>query len=397
MKKLIVLFTLIVCSPCFASSFKVIYFFQGGTDGSIPTGLMAEKDGYLYGGTSWGGADSCGTIFKLSQHGTKAILYNFEGGSDGCGPENALALGPDGNFYGTTAEGASGYGTIFKISPQGQLTTLYAFRGEPNDITLVMGPLAFDSEGNLYGVGFGGANPCGTSLGCGAVFQLSTDGAETILYNFSGPPDGAGPAGPIVLSNGIMYGTTEGGGDSTCNPTFGCGTAYSLNLAANSETVLYTFEESGGVSPTGLVTDGQGNFYGDAASGGTHESEAGVLFDLTSGQDGWTESVLHDFGGPHDGWEPAAGLVLRAGNVYGASNGGGSGFGSEGTVFKISPSKQETILHSFIGHEGTRRHPGGVGPTGVVSFGNGDLYGTTGGGGTGDCGGGCGVVFRVER
>jgi uncharacterized repeat protein (TIGR03803 family) len=62
-----------------------------------------------------------------------------------------------------------------------------------------------------------------------------------------------------------------------------------------------------------------------------------------------------------------------------------------------TPEDKENILHSFVrSHEG--RAPSGAGPSsGVVSFGKGDLYGTTSGGGNYNCKGGCGVVFRVGR
>src|SRR3984885_1563155 len=320
MKKLLLLFTIVICVPCFASAFKAIYYFQGGTDGYTPTGLVIGKDGYLYGETLVGGTDNCGSIFKMSRTGTKTILYHFAGGSGGCSPAYApLTFGPGGDLYGTTEIGgdmsacnSEGCGTIFKITPQGQFTTLYTFKGPPNDVAYVQGPLAIDAQGNLYGVGLEGANSCGWPEGCGAVFEFTTQGVESILYNFTGSPDGAFPAGPIVVSDGVLYGTTGEGGDSTCQqgPPSGCGVAYSLNLTTTSESILYTFEESDGIYPTGLIADGKGNFYGDTSSGGTYGENAGVLFELVPGQQGWMETVLYDFGGPTDGTLPAPGLFL---------------------------------------------------------------------------------------
>ena len=63
-------------------------------------------------------------------------------------------------------------------------------------------------------------------------------------------------------------------------------------------------------------------------------------------------SVLHHFGSGHDGYYPVAGLININGTLYGttACGGGASYFG--GTVFKITPSGKETVLHSVQGGSG---------------------------------------------
>jgi len=402
MKKTILFAALFLCVPCFASEFKAIYAFQGGTDGYTSTGLVVGKDGYLYGATLLGGTDNCGTIFRMSRTGAKTILYNFTGGSDGCVPVNALTMDQHGNFYGTTDGGGNGYGTIFRITPKGEIAPLYAFQGPPNDVENPSGPLAIDAQGNLYGVGYGGSNSCDFGdEGCGGVFELSTGGVETILYNFTGSPDGMFPYGPIVVSSGVLYGTTEAGGDSSCyqGPPAGCGVAYSFTLNTKTESVLHTFEQSGGAFPEGLIADSKGNFYGDTGSGGTYGENAGVLFKLVPGQQGWTENVLYDFGGPRDGTTPAPGLVLdELGDVYGTTHYSNRSNGV-GSAFKVSPSGAETVLHNFVVTKGSNRAPGGRNPgSGLVSYDNGALYGAAGGGGDYQvCREGCGVVFRVER
>jgi uncharacterized repeat protein (TIGR03803 family) len=405
-KKLILLF--IFCVPCFASEFKVIYTFQGGSDGSWPTGLAVGKNGYLYGATLLGGPDDAGTIFKMSRTGNKTILHSFTGGADGGGPENALTMDAEGDFYGTTNGGGSGTGcaggpcgTIFKITPTGQLTTLYAFQGPPNDVAYIQGPLALDAQGNIYGIGWEGANSCGVAEGCGAVFELNTSRQETILHSFTGSPDGMLPSGPIVIANGILYGTTEGGGDSSCgfNDGYGCGVLYSIDLANGGESIIYTFEADSGVSPTGILADGKGNLYGDTYSGGTFGIDAGVLFKFTPGENGWTESVLYDFGAANDGYTPAPGLLLdKAGNLYGTTANSNRA-NTIGTAFKITPQGEQTILHNFVISKTNDRAPGGCYTvSGVVSYGNGVLYGTAQrGGGIQQCDQGSGAVFRVER
>src|ERR1700722_3629990 len=71
---------------------KVLYDFQGGTDGYRPFGpLVFDSAGNLYGTTYYGGNEECdlgcGTVFELSPdaHGgwTETVLYRFTGGADG--------------------------------------------------------------------------------------------------------------------------------------------------------------------------------------------------------------------------------------------------------------------------------------------------------------------------
>jgi uncharacterized repeat protein (TIGR03803 family) len=106
---------------------------QGGcVDGAAPlAGLIEGKDGAFYGTTYGGGANSSGTVFKITRAGKLTTLYSFCNGSgcaEGAGPSAALVEGSDGNFYRTTTEfGAGNSGTVFKMTPAGILTTLYSF------------------------------------------------------------------------------------------------------------------------------------------------------------------------------------------------------------------------------------------------------------------------------
>ena len=94
------------------------------TSGVYPTGLLAQgRDGNLY-GTVWEGGtnqcdgEGCGVVFKITPSGTLTVLHKFHG-VDGSTP-SGLTLGTDGKFYGTTEDGgANSYGTIFKITAGG--------------------------------------------------------------------------------------------------------------------------------------------------------------------------------------------------------------------------------------------------------------------------------------
>src|SRR5271166_3073027 len=108
-----------------------------------------------------------------------------------------------------------------------------------------------------------------------AVLATGSAQAQTytysVLYTFTGSPDGAGPdAGLVRDAQGNLYGTTAGGGDLGCLAPYGCGTVFKVDMTGN-ETVLYSFTGTGGdgASPrAGLLPDAQGNLYGTTSLGG---------------------------------------------------------------------------------------------------------------------------------
>jgi uncharacterized repeat protein (TIGR03803 family) len=196
------------------------------TDGANPSaGLIQGTSGYLYGTTVAGGANGLGTVFRITPRGKGFMpLHSFDN-TDGANPSAGLVQGTDGNLYGTTAlDGANSGGTLFKIT-NGTLTTVYDFcsqigcaDGQEPDATLVQG-----TDGNLYGTTVkGGANNDGT------IFQITTSGTLTPLYSFCpqiGCPDGNYAYAALVQdTNGDFYGTTVKGGAN------GYGTIFSLSV-----------------------------------------------------------------------------------------------------------------------------------------------------------------------
>jgi uncharacterized repeat protein (TIGR03803 family) len=323
----------------------VLYSFKGKPDGAHPyAGLVQDSAGNLYGTTSAGGTSNLGTVFKLATT-QETVLHSFTGPpDDGASPYAGLVGDSDGNFYGTTsAGGASNSGVVFKVTSTGAETVLYSFTGGA-DGGFPYGGLLRNSAGNLYGTTSAGGITSGNCYpnGCGVVFEVNTAGEETVLYSFNGSPDGAYPyAGLIGDPDDNLYGTTYNGGTGGC--TNGCGAVFELN-PAREETVLHSFAgypTDGAFPYAGLVRDSTGNLYGTAAYGGG--SDSGVVFELgTTG----TETVLYSFPETTDGAVPLAGLVLNsADNLYGTTYGGGvtgAECGGEpadtcGVVFKLKP------------------------------------------------------------
>jgi uncharacterized repeat protein (TIGR03803 family) len=248
------------------------------------------------------------------------------------------------------------------------------------------------ANGSLYGTtGSGGANNGGT------VFNLrppvsfcrsvSCPWDETILYNFSGSNDGRNPqSGVIFDSSGNIYGANVNGGGG------GAGVVYEMSPSDGgwSYQTLYTF--TGGqdwANPSSpLMFDRAGNIYGTAAAGGQPGCAGfgcGTVYQLTPSGSGWTEHTLYTFHDSTDGAEPSAGLVADGdGNLYGATCCGDE---NGGTLFYLSPSGGSWSFYLVYDLVGT-----GPGPSAnLVRDGAGNLYGAS----WGDGRYGRGVVFKL--
>ena len=368
-------------------------FGKSANDGEYPfAGLAQGSDGNFYGTSFLGGASDFGTVFRISASGSYATLYSFAGSpGDGANPYGGLVQGSDGNLYGTTSGGGAytnqygGCGTVFKISTNGALTSLHSFTGG-NDGAGPQAALVQGSDGNFYGTTEQG----GTNGGNGTVFKMSTTGALTSLYSFTGGRDGGGPLAAVVQgTDGNFYGTTEGGGARNVGTVF--------KISANGMlTSLYSFSggNDGGNPYAGLVQGNDGNFYGTTAYGGTNN--AGTVFKISA--NGMLTS-LYSFTGGNDGGNPEASLVQGTdGNFYGTTEDGGMYVGpygnTYGTVFKISTTGALTTLHSFgavtnaigVALDGASRQAA------LVQGSDGNFYGTTGGGGTNNAG----TVFKIS-
>jgi len=311
-------------------------------------------------------------------------LHSFVGGSDGEFPQATVVKDASGNLYGATLNGGGaancgqfGCGVVFKIDVNGHETVLHSFNGPDG-----AGPagLIVDGAGNLFGTA-----QAGGSSNYGVVFELDPSGNETVLHNFAGGTDGRSPHAALMRdASGILYGSTGLGGSSGCGG-FGCGVVFKLDSSGN-ETVLHSFSGTDGSGPSGpLIQDAAGNFYGTANAGGSSSGcrgvGCGVVFKLDPSGN---ETVLHSFSGA-DGFDPGGGVIRdTAGNLYGTAVAGGSS--NLGVVFEVKANGHETALHSFNG-------TGGMFPNGgLVMNATGILFGTTHRGGATNHG----VVFKID-
>ena len=261
---------------------------------------------------------------------------------------------------------------------------------------------------------------------------------ETLLYQFTGAPDGAQPKSGVVLKGTTLYGTTWEGGSSNSN--FG-GTVYTVSTTTGKEKILHSFTTNtqppyDGIEPLGgVVFDKEGNLYGTTIWGGgydgagygtiyeiTKKGAESVLYAFQGGTDGaypeWVTPVLdkegnlygttlggsygagnvfkfgsaglttlYNFTGLADGGTPVCGVTLDTkGNIYGvAAAGGAHGYG---VLFEITAAGAYSVLYNFTGGaDGSR-------PYSPPVFKSGKLYGTTMAGGSSGCTEGCGVIYE---
>jgi uncharacterized repeat protein (TIGR03803 family) len=417
-----------------ASPKIVVYRFQGGNGAQPSAGLIAGKDGALYGTTLTGGGSpacgsgggqplGCGTVFKLSptrsgtSRYTERVLYRFQSGRDGAYPAARLIIDRDGDLYGTTILGGSashacsvstGCGTVFKLTP-GKWgyaeSVLYRFRGG-DDGSLPRAALLADRNGALYGTTAEGGFGC--VYGCGTVFKLTPGErgfTESIIYRFRGGADGGQPLAALIAGKDDgLIGTAAAGGNPGCGN--GCGVVFRLTpeRTGYAQSVLYHFRggHDGDIPVGSVIADADGALYGTTFYGGSSACGAlgcGTVFKLTprravEGSE-YAESVLYRFQSGNDGEQPYAELIAgKDGALYGtASQGGGGtcGFGC-GIAFRIAPGgpqRSESVLHHFQGSDGANPLAG------LIRDESGALYGTTQNGGSNACPGGCGTVFRL--
>ncbi|MBK9064655.1 MAG: hypothetical protein IPL89_15895 [Acidobacteria bacterium] len=341
-------------------------------------GLTLGTDGFLYGTSPVGGANSRGSVFRFDPSTMPVvhqILHSFNG-TNGSSPTTGLVKGAGGKLYGTTSEGgAGGYGASYAVDPAEapplNFTVFYADAGTEG--AGPFSPLYRDGSGFLYGT----ASVGGKSVG-GAIYKLDCATPPCTLATLRATQDlgmGQDFSGVVPGLGGFLYGTAK---DSN--------SVYRIDtLNGSGFQKLYTFTGSPGNFPNGSfpigVMERGGILYGATASGGA--SDKGTLFALdpvSPSNLGWSTPLSGT-----DGRYPTSQLVAGAdGKLYGVTNGGGAS--DKGTLFRVTTGGTHELLHSFSG-------PNGAGPwAALTAAGPGVFFGTTSAGGAN----GVGTFFRLD-
>lgn len=370
------------------TNFNAFHSFANAPDGGNPEGNLALSGNGFFGTSLGGGNNGVGSIFLGNTNGGISVLRSFAAVSadeatnaGGASPNALLALSGNTLYGTTTAGGAAGNGTVFSLSTNGStFAVLHDFNeldsntGTNTDGALPTGGLI--SSGNLL---YGTAS-AGGSGGNGVVFSVNTsDNNFTVLHNFTPldpvtatNTDGAFPASGLVLSDGVLYGTTLAGG------TGGNGVIFSIGASGTGFTVLYNFSapdplagtNSDGASPCAPLAFSGGHLFGTASAGGANAS--GTVFSVST--NGTQFQIIHAFtamdpitGTNRDGALPVAGVLPLGNSLYGTTFSGGPG--GEGTVFGVAipypPALITNIVHNPDGSV-TMYFLGGPGSTNII-------------------------------
>jgi uncharacterized repeat protein (TIGR03803 family) len=311
---------------------------------------------------------------------TPVALYqypNTDNNTSGITSDSFLAQGPDGALYDTDwTNGNYNSGSVYTMSLTGDYSLLYSFCAEGGNCLATgsnpEGGVTLGSDGNFYGTTYGGgANNYGT------VFKITPAGKLTTLYSFPGTAvDGANPTFPVIqASNGAFYGVTSAGGSNN-NGTF-----FRIT-SAGSFTTLASFQSGVNGSNPNLPTQGtDGNFYGTTHNGGPNSGCCGTVYKSTAAG---KITVLYTFPGGEG--SPVGQLVEGSdGNFWGVTN--GVPFISGGELFKVSPSGDFTVVHTFSGTGDAC-----CSSSGLIAGSDGNLYGVTNAGGTANVG----AIYNVD-
>ena len=384
---LVLAFAAPACRVAGQDLFQPLYSFTGGADGHNPNAdLMQASDGNLYGTTYYGGNNGVGTVFRITPGGAYTSIYAFKGtvyaGDYDAGAPyyGALVQASDGWLYGATEEGGTNQdGAIYRISTNGVESVLYSFTGGTTDGQYAFGGLVQAGDGNLYGT-------TGTrgQYGYGTIYRIATNGAYASLYSFTAGNDGGHPYASLLrATDGGLYGTTA------FDNTYGSVFRFTTNSVM---TPLHDFygDRNGGYNQGGLIQASDGTLYGTTEYGGLpnwYMLTGGTVYQISTNG---TFKSIYAFTGGADGGSPL-GTVVQAsdGNLYGTTFYGGNtnlnGYGY-GTVFRVTTNGAESVVYAFTG-QGDGANP----VAGLIQASDGRLYGTTAYGGTN----GYGSIFAV--
>ncbi len=306
-----------------------------------------------------------------------ATVTRLGGDPDGYHPRAPLVDGGDGFFYGTTvAGGPPNCGTVFKVAPNGTLTTLYAFAGG-GDGANPIGGLVLAKDGSFYGTTSGAG-----SGGTGTVFKITAAGDLTTIYSFAplnladdSNSNGAYPEAALIQGSDGNFYGTAYLGGTAAE-----GTVFRITPAGKLTTLASFGGDSdffSGTTTSALVEGSDGNFYGTEPLDGP--AYAGSIFQVTPAG---VLTTVYTFTGGSDGSAPQASLIRgNDGNLYGTTAGGGNG-----TFFQLTPGGAFTTLHTF------NANTEGQALSAPLTLGrDGNFYGTTGKAGTA----GYGTAFQI--
>lgn len=393
--------------------FTAIYSFTSG-DGNSPISLSIDGDGNLFGAQVQGqGAD--GDIFELAKgtNGFNFRIVHLFTAYDGQFPLDQLEIDAEGNIFGVTGAGSDQEGGVFELArgssgdyqfkllhslssdgltaitaltrnsagdligfatddtPRNGVLAYELVHGSPDVWTFVVlkhfandsftfGNPVFNGSGSV--VFFADFTPDPYAVGVwGHLYELDPGGDESLRSLLAAPygTEGNSAGTPAPDPQGSLFLPMKLGG------TQGFGTVLELEKTsgAYAPVILHTFvgPPSDGALPSGgLARDSSGNLYGTTERGGA--ADAGMIFELAKGPQGYTYSTVYSFTGGSDGVGPIGVVADSNGHLYGMT--------LSGTVYRLSLApggSSLAVLHSFYNLHSAAP---------LVRDANGNLFGT---------------------
>ena len=318
------------------TGFTNLHSFTGGlADGSTPYGSLVLSGSTLYGTTTGNGpgGGGQGIIFKIDTSGAGySIVHAFSNvTSSGRVPVGPLTIAGT-TIYGTTQQGGTvDDGTIFRVNIDGtSFTQLHSFNSLNHDAAFPRSGLTL-LDGTLYGM-----TPNGGTNGAGTIFKINTNGTGySVIHEFPSSVDGRNPGGGLTVVGTNLYGMTGVGGTSNQMGTIfrintngsGFQVVYNFQGSAGGATGV----TNDGARPQGTLLLTNGVLYGTTREGGTKIQAAGSVFEISP--DGSGFSLLNSFGGGTDGVNPQGDLTLIGGMLYGMTPLGGTF--NDGVIFAV--------------------------------------------------------------
>jgi uncharacterized repeat protein (TIGR03803 family) len=290
---------------------------------------------------------------------------------DGGYPRGSLALGSDGaTLFGTTlqGDGTNYFGTVFSIKTDGSnFQTLHRFTGTNGDgnLSVVVGvPRQYASQsGNLGGLLLGkdgilyGTTPGGGGAKRGTIYRIGQDGnGYQVIHSFDSEPTLV----PLIQTpDGLLYGIS------------GVGSIFRLNTDGSDFAVVTNLFPNIGYALSGLSQGSDGHLYGTGT--GTNGQSSTVVFSVsTNGSD---FRALHQFSESEGSRAFGTPLLLTNGLLVGTFN-----LGNGGGIYLVDTNGTRFQVVHYFG-DGLTTNEGVMPSSGLVLGADGWLYGTTSGNG----------------
>ena len=337
------------------TDFDAFCAFTNSPDVGNPRADLVSSGNTFFGAASGGGINGTGAIFSGRTNSTVSVICSFTPlnpdnatNATGANPADSIVLSA-GILYGAAAAGgAFANGVLFSVATNGPTASIL------HSFTPLDPPTGTNSDGAapwgnlvLSGSLLFGTTSAGGAGGNGTIFSVNANGSNfTTLYHFTAMDpligtntDGAVPVAGLILSNGVLYGTTMAGGLGKS------GTIFSIRTSGTGFTVLHHFTpieaatrtNADGANPVASMILSGDTLFGTASAGGvgatgvifsvkTNGTEFKTLYHFTTTTSGTATNI--------DGAFPVADLLLSGNLLYGTAFGGGSG--GAGTIYSLS-------------------------------------------------------------